>query len=146
MEIGEEKVTALAMFQRLRAKAGRHIDTVVQEEGLSPLQGCMLAQVAEGAMPVGELSDRLQIGQANTSTMCKKLEQAGYLARERSPRDERVVLLSLTEKGVAAAERIKERVARCEQAIEELPPAIREDFLRGLAAADIVLDYLARYI
>ena len=145
MDNGTQRLAALAIFQRLRAKAGRHIDAIVQEDGITPLQGCLLFQVADGARSVGEAGERLHIGQANTSTMCKKLEAAGYLKRCRSPRDERVVVLSLTEKGEAAVADIRRRAQRYEDAFADMPAALRRDFLRGLEAADAALDYLERY-
>ena len=81
------------------------------------------------------------MGRANASTLCKKMEQSGYLIRARSPRDERVVTLTLTPQGTAALERLTGRLARFEALARQLPLQIREAIIRGLRAFDQVLDY-----
>lgn len=70
--------------------------------GLTYTQYQLLSELDRAkALTVGELGRRLRM-RTNISTMCKKLEQSGYLARTRSPEDERVVLVALTDGGQAA--------------------------------------------
>lgn len=141
--MAETNLSALAVFQQLKVKMGALIDPVVQAEGLTPLQACVLLMVARGdAGAVGELSEKLQCGQANTSTLCKKLEKSGYLTRARNPRDERMVTLTLTGQGQETLARIQARFRRYEQMLEQMDPQVREDLCRGVAAANRALDYL----
>lgn len=63
----------------------------------------LLAQ--EETMTISALSERAQMGQANTSTLCKKLERSGYLTRTRGEQDERIVTLALTGDGRQALDR-----------------------------------------
>ena len=82
------------------------------------------------------------MGQANASSLCKKLEQGGYLTRSRDRADGRVVTLSLTPEGRAAAGRIQAKLNQFLELINALPAELRGDLMRGLQAATQMLDYL----
>ena len=67
-------------------------------------------------LSVSALGDRLQLDNGTLSPLLKKLEQAGYLRRQRSRQDERVVVLTLTPAGralQAAAKDVPLHVAGC---------------------------------
>ena len=59
----------------------------------------MLALWEQDGMSVGDLGKRLFLDNGTLTPMLKKLEQQGYVTRSRSPEDERVVIIKLTEKG-----------------------------------------------
>jgi len=70
----------------------------------------------QDGITVGELGERLLLDNGTLSPLLKKLEQAGYLERNRSEADDRVVLINLTRKGRALqkqAKEIPEKVASC---------------------------------
>ena len=72
-------------------------------------------------VPVSEIGERLMLDNGTLSPLLKKMEQAGYVTRRRSAEDDRVVLITLTEKGRAlqeAAKDIPQNVAGC----IDLPP------------------------
>ena len=65
---------------------------------------------------VGELGSRLCLDNGTLTPLLKKLQAQGYVDRTRAEDDERVVLVSLTEKGRALREDAKEipfKVASC---------------------------------
>ena len=65
---------------------------------------------------VGEICERLLLDNGTVSPLLKKLESAGYITRSRSPEDDRVVVISLTEQGRELQERAKdipEKVRTC---------------------------------
>ena len=67
-------------------------------------------------LTVTEIGERLMLDNGTLSPLLKKLEQAGYLERQRSREDERVVAISLTEAGKALQEKAKDvpaKVASC---------------------------------
>lgn len=142
----DQGLAIMEVFQRLKGKMARLIDPLVQSEGLTPLQGYVLLLLEQGELTVGALSERTQMGQANTSTLCKKLERGGYLLRKRSDKDERIVTLSLSGKGQEALERIGARLARYHDLLEQLPGPVKEDIRRGIEAADYAMDYLQNQI
>ncbi len=50
-------------------------------------------------IPVSELGKRLFLDNGTLTPLLKKMEQQGYLSRTRTVKDERVVIISLTETG-----------------------------------------------
>jgi len=67
---------------------------------LSPLQVKILISIrGKGLINVGAVSKLTGIGQANVSTICKKMEKEGFVIRQRDKKDERVVFISITGEG-----------------------------------------------
>ena len=107
-----DRVSFLTVFQTLKTKTTRLLDPVVQAEGLTPLQASVLLHLSCRSAAVGDISEVTCMGQANASSLCKKLEQGGFLTRSRGEADGRVVTLSLTPKGRETAGRIQRRLDR----------------------------------
>lgn len=53
----------------------------------------------EGEQTIGSLGDAMQLDSGTLSPLVRRLEQAGYVTRERSDNDERVVVVRLTATG-----------------------------------------------
>ena len=70
---------------------------------------------------VSEIGSRLMLDNGTLSPMLKKMEQAGYIERKRSSDDDRVVIVSLTEKGRDLQEKAKEIPMKVGGCID-LPP------------------------
>lgn len=67
-------------------------------------------------IPVGELCETLMLDNGTISPLLKKMQQAGYIERTRSERDDRVVVITLTEAGKALkmqAKDVPQKVASC---------------------------------
>ncbi|MBQ1367875.1 MAG: MarR family transcriptional regulator [Firmicutes bacterium] len=65
---------------------------------------------------VGDLCEKLMLDNGTLSPLIKKMQQAGYVEKKRSKEDERVVVITLTEKGKALQEKAKDipgKVAGC---------------------------------
>ncbi len=75
----------------------------------------------EDGLTVGEICDRVMLDNGTLSPLLKKMQQAGYVERKRSAKDDRVVVITLTEKGRALQEKAKDVPARAGSCIE-LPP------------------------
>ena len=75
----------------------------------------MLALWEQGPLSVKELSRLLQLDPGTLSPLLKRLEATGYVRRNRDPRDERSLSVSLTTAGRALRERA-----------ERIPPGIVE--------------------
>ena len=54
---------------------------------------------------VGEIGERLHLDNGTLTPLLKKMEKSGYVSRERSSKDERVVLITLTKEGKAMKKR-----------------------------------------
>lgn len=72
-------------------------------------------------IPVGEIGEKLMLDNGTLSPLLKKMEQAGYIERQRSHEDERIVVISLTEAGRQLQEKAKE-IPRKVAACIDLPP------------------------
>ena len=137
-----DRISLLTVFQTLKTKTARLLEPIVQAEGLTPLQASVLLQLVQKDAAVGDISEVTCMGQANASSLCKKLEQGGYLTRSRDRADGRVVTLSLTPEGRAAAGRIQAKLNQFLELINAIPAELRGDLMRGLQAATQMLDYL----
>ena len=62
----------------------------------------------QDGIPVSEICRRLHLDNGTVSPLLKKLEKEGLVEKSRSPEDERVVLITLTDTGRALQERAKE--------------------------------------
>lgn len=70
---------------------------------------------------VGELCEMLMLDNGTISPLLKKMQQTGYIERMRSEKDDRVVMITLTETGRALQERAKDVPAKVASCIA-LPP------------------------
>ena len=59
-------------------------------------------------IPIGEICDKLMLDNGTLTPLLKKLQQEGYINRERSKEDDRIVVISLTNKGRALQEKAKD--------------------------------------
>ena len=76
----------------------------------------LMALWEQDAQTVGELCKRLFLDSGTVTPLLKKMESAGFLRRTRCGRDERVVIVTLTEEGKAVRERVRtlpEMVGAC---------------------------------
>ena len=65
---------------------------------------------------VSEIGNKLMLDNGTLSPMLKKMEQSGYIERNRSKDDDRVVIITLTQKGRELQEQAKdipEKVGSC---------------------------------
>ncbi|MVT12312.1 MarR family winged helix-turn-helix transcriptional regulator [Chitinophaga tropicalis] len=62
--------------------------------------------MCNGAMTMNELKDNLEVTPATVTRMAERLEKNGFLTKEKCCADQRVVRVSLTEKGKEATSQI----------------------------------------
>jgi len=95
----------------------------------------MLALWEEAPLKVSELARRLSLEPATLSPLLKRLEASGMVTRERNPRDDRALAVSLTTKGVEARAQA-----------EQIPPAILDRLNMSLGELEELRDGLTRLI
>lgn len=74
----------------------------------------------EDAVPVGRIVEQVGLETSTLTPLLKRLEALGHVARRRSERDERQVIVTLTEKGRALRSELGE-IARCVFDASSLP-------------------------
>ena len=138
---------ALRLFQNVRASLHRIIVPIIQPEGLTGLQAMILFGILNGEIQnVTSICTVIGMGQANASTLCKKLERDGFLLRERSREDERVVTLTVTDKGIAALDRIRQQLNAADPLLETIPTEKLETVLAGFKETEKLLRLMAAYV
>ena len=115
--------------------AARHVTglytPVLRPLGLTYTQYIVFLVLWEkDGLTVGEIGEKLLLDNGTLSPLLKKMEQAGYVRRERSREDERVVVITLTEAGRALQEKAKDVPAKVAGCID-LPPE-KAQILYGL--------------
>lgn len=118
----------------------RHIRRYARKQQCAGVRGRDLVTLRylhqQGRLPVGRIREYLFMSLSTTSELVKRLEQAGYVKRQRSTTDSRVVYVELTPKGAEIAEqpptgglpllreRMKtlapDRLARLDEALSDL--------------------------
>ena len=76
----------------------------------------MLVLWEQDGITVGDLCRRLMLDSGTLSPLIKKMSSLGYLVKQHSTEDERVVLIYLTEEGKALQEKAKDipqQVGKC---------------------------------
>jgi DNA-binding MarR family transcriptional regulator len=74
---------------------------------ISRSEGGILGTLSRGARRVTELAELEGLAQPTTTVLIKRLEQNGWVARQRDADDGRVVLVSLTRDGAVALEQFR---------------------------------------
>jgi DNA-binding MarR family transcriptional regulator len=63
-----------------------------------------------GSLPLGKLSDRLQVHRASVTNVVDRLVASGYVVRDTDERDRRTVLATITEAGTNTARAASEQL------------------------------------
>lgn len=113
--------------------------------GLSAMQVRILMEIGQkDTMTVGTIANRVMIAGANISTMCKKLEQLGFIKRSRDELDERIVRIELTELGMKATRAMDQSFD--EKIIKALGNQPEENLKLVLCAIEALNDLLSQII
>lgn len=100
---------------QLIREVSRKLDSILfpisDNNNLTIMKMKVLMEVSkQGKVNIGEIGQSLGVAGGNISNMCKNLESEGYLVRQRSHDDERVVEVSLTDKGKEVLSQVREQI------------------------------------
>jgi len=101
--------------------------------GLRFAHGFLVQRLVEGEQSIAALAATLEVTQQAVSKTVSELERLGYVRRRPDPRDARVRLVALTDRGRAAVEATREERAAVEAELRDALGA------RRVAAATRVL-------
>lgn len=129
--MGKDEYLQMAYQQMMHLKA--LIDQLLKDAtkgiDLTRLQLMIMKYVQSAPMSIGELTKVSGMDQGNVSSTCKKLEHKGWLERKRSEKDERVVIVSLSEKGKIILSQIENYACTC---ANQAFSSIKEDEIKML--------------
>ena len=91
-----------ALLQQTQVLVSRCFDTVSGRFGLSYSQAAVLAVLRRQgeALPLSQIARQLTQEAQSTTELADRLESRGLVVRTRNPKDRRLVLLELTDKGI----------------------------------------------
>lgn len=128
---GKDDVPAIGVGKRLRTAHmafARGMRVELGEAGLTFGQFVHLERLwSEDGLTQVELSRRVGVEMASSTTVISELEERGWIKRERGEEDRRKIFVHLTREGRALAGPVLEKVK-----------AVNRVARRGIAAADIV--------
>ena len=117
------------LISKIHRLSGRVFARMLKEHEIeiNPAQGRILFVLwREDGIPIRELAKRTSLGKSTLTSMLDRLEEAGYVTRERSETDRRVILVHRTDKD-RAAQATYERVSK----------AMTKVYYSGLKEAEI---------
>ena len=119
---------------RCAASVSRVSARDIQRYGLTQAQFAVLEVLYhKGPMPLCAIGAKLLVTSGNITYVADQLEKAGYIRRERSPEDRRVVLAHVRPKGLALMLRVFPRhAARIGEVARALGPREQADLARLL--------------
>ena len=96
-----DDMVCFALYAAARATNRRYIALLAPWDLTYPQYLVLMLLWSRPSLTVGEVAEHLHLDSGTTSPLVRRLEQRGFLARERISADERVVTVTLTEPGRA---------------------------------------------
>lgn len=130
----------LRVFMQLKNNIMDILSPVTSKYDLNLLEVLILYSISErNDLSIGDVYKSMNLNQGNLSSTCKKLEEKGYLIRNRDKNDQRTVILEITEIGEETLNEINEELHRLYRIVEEIPQENVKKAINGLECfADII--------
>lgn len=107
-----DRMVCFALYAAARATNRRYI-ALLAPWGLTYPQYLVLVLLwTHRSLSVKEVAEHLMLDSGTTSPLIKRLEARGFIARQRSAADERAVLVTLTDSGLALRDELA-HIPRC---------------------------------
>ena len=132
-----DRMVCFALYAAARATNRRYI-SLLAPWGLTYPQYLVLVLLwTHRSLAVKEVAEHLMLDSGTTSPLIKRLEARGFIKRERSAADERAVIVSLTDSGLA----LRDELAHIPGCVAE---SIRLTQTDGKAALSLLHDLTHR--
>ncbi len=114
---------------------------LMQREDLSlPRVVALMFLDRQGTASISDISNYLNLSLGNTSSIVDQLVCSGYVTRTEDPHDRRLKVVTLTTKGQAFVQEVKQaRIAEMAQRLKNLPASLLESTVVVMSA---VLEHL----
>lgn len=119
-------------IKRMAKIMKRLLTSAAEREGLSVPQARIIMYLkihTKKAVTLRDICCGLEGNQGNISTLCKNLEKAGYIKKERGKQDERIVYIKLTSLGADSAERMEQHI---KSLVEPILSTISEESMKRI--------------
>lgn len=110
-----------SMIREISHKIDLLLQETAQDLGVTTLQLKMIMTLSasKDSVSIGNLGKSIGVNGGNISNICKKLEKQGFVDRNRSDEDERVVNVKLTQKGNDAADKVSKYFDKIKPEVDE---------------------------
>jgi DNA-binding MarR family transcriptional regulator len=110
--------TFLSPIHKATRQIAIHLTGPCAGEGVSPAEGHLLSYLRSyGPCPISAILNVFGQKPSTATSMLQRLVDRGLIARGSSPDDRRSVLVRLTRRGIAAADRLRRRLVQLEASI-----------------------------
>lgn len=125
----------IRVFMHLKNNIMDIFTPVTNKYGLNLRDAMVLYAISErNDLTVGDAYKSMNLNQGNFSTMCKKMEEKGYLIRRRDKRDQRTVILENTHKGEETLNQINHELKEIYRLVNEIP---QEDIKKAIDGLEL---------
>lgn len=133
MQLSDFKTEMWSLMYQVKSGMQKSFEPIMQSEGLTMIQAYILLGLSEGTITnISSLCKEFGMNQGNVSTMCKNMENTGLIKRNRGSDDERIVTLSLTEKGKDTIRRLHAKADELDTIFEQVPIEKLEAIINGM--------------
>lgn len=138
---GVPAMHAVTSLMRAQQIVLARLDALVKPHGLSFARYealVLLTFSSRGSLPLGKMGERLQVHPTSVTSIARRLEQDGLIARRRHPDDGRAVLAEITEAGRAVVEAATSDLIAADFGLDALQPeqyTVMSELLRPVRAA-----------
>ena len=96
----QENEVVIRLLRNIMCNLSTIMNHYYEPYGITGVQCQVMMEIAEngGEIRTSELAKHLQMGNSNLSAIIKRMERHDLLIRRRNPMDERIVMVSLSEK------------------------------------------------
>ena len=144
MQLSDFKTEMWSLMYQVKSGMQKSFEPIMQSEGLTMIQAYILLGLSEGTITnISSLCKEFGMNQGNVSTMCKNMENTGLIKRNRGSDDERIVTLSLTEKGKATLLRLHAKADELDTVFEQVPTEKLEAIINGMHELSELLKILS---
>lgn len=146
MKASEFRDRMITAYLVLQVYLEESLSPVCREWGVTMQQFRILMELGKHpCRTAGDLSDIVGVQRGNMAGICKKMEQNGWIVRERKPQDERVVLISMTEEGKNLKKEIEDRIEKkLNTVLDGEPDETVETIFNGMDALSRLMEKLGK--
>jgi len=145
--VGTEDIRNMIWDYTRRIKDGTNkaFTPLCEKHGLTMMQGRIITELHHsGPKSIGNLADGISVAGANLSAMCKKMEDQGFVKRNRDSTDERKVQVELTERGLQIAQDIDSMLLfKLQKVLETQNELTLDEIIKGMVLLTDLLDQIS---
>jgi DNA-binding MarR family transcriptional regulator len=127
----------VSLISKIRTKVNRHIELEMSRQGMDGIVtshgDILFALFGRQRMTMAEIAGKIDRDKSTVTALVKKLEGLGYVRKERSTEDTRIVYVTLTQKGISLKpvfDKISDDIIKT--LYKDIPDSDRDELLRML--------------